>query len=249
MGITRTVCFAVLSILTVGSSDGRAQSTAKPAAPPATNPRTVVPAADEQGVVSHMAFRPVLTAEPVGPFAKGEDEKPLKVKIYPMFNKLPSNDKCLIAIELQVAKGWHVNANPSHPDYLVPTTIELKSSQKVKLTKTKFPRHHTLDVAGEDKPYHVYDGNAIVYGLLEVQEPATTEFAELEFHVRYQGCNSVTCLPPDLVVMKGKLPLAQAGEELKKINIEKFPKRDDSESTEAGGKSADSAASPVESPK
>jgi len=233
-------------MLTVGFSEGRAQSQVSPAVAQAGNPVPAVTVLNaDKDVVSQSAFRPVLTAEPASPFAKGDDEKPLKVKIYPMFNKLPTNSKCLIAIELQVTKGWHVNANPSNPDWLVPTTIELKTKQKVKLTRTKFPKFHMLDVAGEDKPYHVYDGKAIVYGLLEIKEPATTEFAELEFHVRYQGCNSKTCLPPDLVVMKGKLPLATEGEPLQNINTEKLPKLDDTDSDDADQKSRFAADKPA----
>lgn len=77
---------------------------------------------------------------------------------------------------------------------------------------------------GSDEPYHVYDGKTIVYGLLEIDETEVTDFAELEFHVAFQGCNSTQCLPPDLVVMKGKLPIAAAGEELKKTHEDKFPK-------------------------
>ena len=183
-----------------------------------------LPAVSAEEPIEQTTFRPVLPAKPAGPLAPPDKEKPLKVKIYPMYGKLPEKGKCLIAIELQVKDGWHINANPSSPDFLVPTTVELKSKQKVKLTKVKFPKHHVLKVQGFDEPYHVYDGNMIVYGLLEIEEPATSKTAELEFHVRFQGCNSSQCLAPDLVVMKGKLPLAKAGEELKKINVEKFPK-------------------------
>lgn len=233
MSVTRSVCFACVYLSFTGISDSRAQNSANPEPAVANIPAasafsdtdsTSKPEATQHKGNSRSAFRPVMPVEPASPFAEDENGKPLKVGIFPMFDKLPANSKCVIAIELQVKSGWHVNANPSHPDYLVPTTIELKTPQKIKLTKTKFPKHHALDVQGEDQPYHVYDGKAIVYALLEISEPASTEFAELEFHIRYQGCNSSTCLPPDLLVMKGKLPLAKEGEALKKINLEKFPK-------------------------
>lgn len=178
--------------------------------------------------IQHSAFRPIMP-EPVAgnAFAQDDKPKPLKVKVYPMYSKLPRKGKCLVAIELQVKLGWHINANPSNPDFLVPTKVELKTKQKVKLTKIKYPKHHELKVDGSDDPYHVYDGKTIVYGLLEIDEAAATEFAELEFHVAFQGCNSTQCLPPDQVVMKGKIRLAAAGEELKKIHEDKFPKPKD----------------------
>lgn len=213
MSITRSVClFAFAACLTFGLDASFAS-----ADDPASDGNVDKPR-------EHSVFRPVMPTGPVGPFAQKDKEKPLKVKIYPMYNKLPRSGKCLIALELQVKPGWHINANPSNPDFLVPTTVELKTKQKVKLTKTKYPKAHPLRVDGSPDPYHVYDGKAMVYGLLEMDEPATVKFAELEFHVRFQGCNSTQCLPPDLVVMKGKLPLAADGEVPKKINAEKFPK-------------------------
>lgn len=180
--------------------------------------------ADDSKSVEHSVFRPIIPDGPPSPFAKKDKAKPLKVKIYPMYNKLPNSGKCLIALELQVKSGWHINANPSNPDFLVPTTVELKTEQKVKLSKTKYPKAHPLRVQGSPDPYHVYDGKAMVYGLLEIDEPSDAKFVDLEFHVRFQGCNSTQCLPPDLVVMKGKLPLAAEGEELRKVNADKFPK-------------------------
>lgn len=141
-----------------------------------------------------------------------------------MYSKLPRGGKCLVAVELQIGLGWHINANPSSPDFLVPTKLELKTKQKIKLTKLKYPKHHELKVDGFDDPYHVYDGKVLVYGLLEIDEAEKAESAELEFHVTFQGCNSTECLPPDKVIMKGKLPIAAKNEPLKKINQQKFPK-------------------------
>jgi hypothetical protein len=136
-------------------------------------------------------------------------------------------------VELQIKFGWHINANPSSPDFLVPTALSLKTKQKIKLTRVKYPEHHELKVDGSDQPYHVYDGKVLLYGLLEIAESETAEKAEMEFHVKFQGCNENECLPPDLIVMKGKLLLAAKGEMLKKTNLEKWPKPKDKDKSKA----------------
>ena len=188
---------------------------------------TISPATSEapKVPVQQTSFRPVI---PVPQASSGFDQvdkpKPLKVKIYPLYKKLPRKGKCLIAIELQVKRGWHINANPSNPKFLVPTKVELKTRQNIKLTRVKYPKHHELRVDGSAEPYHVYDGKAIVYGLLEIDEKASTKFSELEFQVSFQGCNATQCLNPDKVLMKGKLQFAAAGEKLEKANLEKWPK-------------------------
>lgn len=176
-------------------------------------------------IVIHSVFHPVLQGkEETSGFQRDASKRPLTVKIYPFYNKLPANGQCLVAIELNVAKGWHINANPANPDWMKATVVTLKTKHRIKLVKTKYPKHHVLPVPGSPDPYHVYDGKAMVYGLLEIKDVTPDEKVELEFHVNFQGCNSDQCLPPDSIVMKGKLPVAAEGETLKKVNAEKFPK-------------------------
>jgi hypothetical protein len=79
-------------------------------------------------------------------------------------------------------------------------------------------------VAGSLEPYHVYGDTVIVYGLLETNAAEPANEAVIEFEVAYQACNDKECLPPDKIVMKGKLPIANPGDPVRKINEDKFPK-------------------------
>ena len=178
-------------------------------------------------VIEQSTFRPVIPSDkPSNGFAPGGKDKPLKVGIYPMYNKLPKGGECIVAVELKIQRGWHVNANPSSPDFLVPTKLELKTKQKITLKQVKYPKHHLLKVKGSKEPYHVYDGTVLIYGLVQIDASEPANYAELEFHVSFQGCNASQCLPPDKIVMKvmkDKLALATPGEKLQKINESKFP--------------------------
>jgi hypothetical protein len=75
----------------------------------------------------------------------------------------------------------------------------------------------------EPEPYHVYDGKVMVYCLLEIDSMAQGDGADLEFSVRYQACNDEQCEKPVIVVMKGKMSLADPGENIKKTYQNKFP--------------------------
>lgn len=194
------------------------------ALPDASGQEPVQQQSSAESAVNHSAFRPVTPSPATSGFQPNSTERPLKVKIYSFYNKLPVNDKCLVAIELDIAKGWHINANPANPEWMKATVVTLKTKHDIKLSKIKYPKHHKLPVEGSPDPYYVYDGKAIVYGLLDIKNLTPEEPVELEFHVNFQGCNSDQCLPPDSIVMKGKLPVAAVGETLQKVNAEKFPK-------------------------
>lgn len=171
-------------------------------------------------------FRPILPATAATAFAVDKKKpKPVKVGIYPMYARLPRGGKCPVVVELKIAKDWHINANPPKPDFLIPTTLELKTKQKIKLTKVKYPKSHPFMMKGSPDPYHVYDGTVAILALLEIDAAEPADSAEFEFHLNYQGCNNDQCHPPDKIVMQvkpGKMKFADASETQPVINSAKF---------------------------
>ena len=174
--------------------------------------------------IEQQAFKPVLPDPGTQSPLKQGQESPVKVKIYPYFDKLERGGKCLVAIELTIADGWHINANPSSPDFTIPTEVKITSKQKIKMTRVKYPKHELLEVEGQDEPSHVYGGRVIIYALLEIAAEETANEAELEVEVKVQACNSKTCEPPETKKLVGKRPLANPGDEIKRIHESKFPK-------------------------
>ena len=188
----------------------------------------------------HSVFKPVLPdpAKPA-PF-KQDQESRVKVKIYPYFDKLERGGKCPVAIELTIAEGWHINANPAHPEFAIPTEVKITSEQKIKMTKVKYPKHEELEVEGQDETTHVYGHRVIIYAMLEIAADETAEEAELTVEVKVQACNSKTCEPPETKKLVGKRPFANPGDEIKRIHESKFPKEgDNEEETDADEKDAD----------
>lgn len=202
-----------------------AQITAEetPETPATETPATETPTTDGE----QSTFKPVLP-EPAtpSPFKRSYDERPVKAKIYPYFDKLERGGKCPVAIELTIAKEWHINANPANPDFMIPTEIKITSPQKVKMTRVKYPAHELLEVEGQEEPSHVYGNKVIIYTLLEIDAAEAAEKAELEVEIKFQACNSKTCEPPDVIKLKGKLPLANPGDTINRTFEDKFPKVD-----------------------
>jgi uncharacterized protein YyaL (SSP411 family) len=173
------------------------------------------------------AFKPVLPdPATASPFKKGQDSR-VQVKIYPYFDKLERGGKCPIAIELTIADGWHINANPASSEFSIPTEVKIVSKQKIKMTKIKYPKHELLRIDGEKDPSHVYGGRVIIYAMLEISSEETAEEADLEVEVKIQACNEKTCEPPETKKLVGKRPLANPGDEIKRTHESKFPKEGD----------------------
>ncbi|MCH9652561.1 MAG: DUF255 domain-containing protein [Planctomycetes bacterium] len=151
-----------------------------------------------------------------------QKKKLVSAKAYLSVDKLPAGKTCQVAIVLNIEKGWHINTNPSSPDFLVPTTFTIKSIQNLKLSKVKYPAGHAFEVEGFEQPLQVYEKQAIVRGVLEIPAEAGGKEEQLELNVKYQACNDKTCIRPTTVSLKGKFRVAKPGEPIKQINQQWF---------------------------
>lgn len=177
------------------------------------------------------SFKPIAPDPnaPASPFKRNYDEKPVKARIYPYFDKLPRGARCPVAIELTIANNWHINANPASPDFLIPTEVTISSPQKIKLKTVRYPKHELLSMEGQEEKSHVYSGKVIIYALLEIDEAEAAEKGELTVEIRFQACNEKTCEAPDQIRLSGKLPIADPNDDIKKVNESKFPQKKDEE--------------------
>lgn len=157
--------------------------------------------------------------------AQGEPGKkaaPVEGQVFLSVDRLPAGKTVPFAIKLVVAKGWHINANPAIPDFMIPTEVTLKSSAEVTIKQVVFPKGKLGAVAGIDEKVSQYEGEVLLRGDLIIPEEAGGSTDKLEFAVRYQACNDKGCQTPKTIKLVGEVQVAQPGEAVKPINDSLF---------------------------
>ena len=66
------------------------------------------------------------------------------------------------SLVLDVAKGWHVNANPASPDYMVATVVEIEGAAGISAGAPRYPAGRGLKLGFEQSEVSVFDGRATV---------------------------------------------------------------------------------------
>ncbi|MDP1605673.1 MAG: DUF255 domain-containing protein [Rhodocyclaceae bacterium] len=98
-----------------------------------------------------------------------------------------------LVVTLDIAQGWHVNANPASFDYLIPTLLEFSGAAPLTV---HYPKAVRFRAAFAKTELNVYSGTVIIEA--QFGEGARPERAAL----RVQACSSEVCLPPaDLRVL------------------------------------------------
>jgi hypothetical protein len=126
--------------------------------------------------------------------AKPASSKPAAVSyLFPEQITVPAGKPAKVDLHFKVADGLHVNSHTPRTEDLIPTTLKFPDSEDVKLSKAVFPQG--VDYAFAINPSEklsVYTGEFIIHAEIT----ATRGDHLVEATLRYQACNSNTCMPP-----------------------------------------------------
>lgn len=101
-----------------------------------------------------------------------------------------------IVLEINVEKGYHIQANPVEEDFLIPTTVKITSSKNVLVGNPVYPAGKTLTLRGTEENLVVYDGKIYIIIPVQITQPAQKDFHLIEGELEYQACDSVKCFMP-----------------------------------------------------
>lgn len=112
-----------------------------------------------------------------------------------------------LVVHVAVPAGWHINADTTLDEFLVPTRLEIASEGPVEFGKPKFPapeRVHS-DAAGGDM--------LLLSGAFDIEVPVRRKPSKgpvakdspkppTKVTLHYQACDHATCFPPKAVTVE-----------------------------------------------
>ena len=102
-----------------------------------------------------------------------------------------------VEIHLEIAEGWHVNANPASQDMLIPTTVSLNADAPATVVSVNYPEGDIAHFDFSEVSLSVYEGKIAILMKLQLKSGASYENAfPLELELHYQACNDQICLQP-----------------------------------------------------
>ncbi len=154
-----------------------------------------------------------LAAQPLG----GDK---VTVRVVPAVSAAEPGARFAVAVVIDHAPGWHTHTNApvvpaSWAGFVpIPTTIDLKPSPGLSVGPIQWPEVHEIRIdlagTGRPEPYPVFEGTAVAFIPVEIDESASGEVS-LAIEVELQACDDVGCLIPETYPFEVRIPIA-AGE-------------------------------------
>ena len=105
-----------------------------------------------------------------------------------------------VEVQVKIAAGWHINANPAAQDNLIPTTITVDKDALIEINNVKYPKGKSMKFEFSPESVNVYDGTFTIPLKLK-QKPDTLikKGVPIILKLNYQACNDTECsLPQEL---------------------------------------------------
>ena len=112
-----------------------------------------------------------------------------------------------VELQIKIAAGWHINANPAGQDFLIPTTVALDANAPVEIVDIAYPKGKSMRFEFSEEPLNVYK-ESLTISLRLKQKPNVTheKNAAITLKLTYQPCNDTECLFPQTLDIPLELP-------------------------------------------
>ncbi|MDJ0853645.1 MAG: cytochrome c biogenesis protein CcdA [Desulfobacterales bacterium] len=127
-------------------------------------------------------------------------------------------DRIGLAIVMQIAPGFHINANAAQltpqPTFKpFPTQIQvLEAPPDVRVESAVFPQAHDFEADFAQAPIRVFDGTVPVLLPVVVAPTFAQKDLRIKIDLAFQACDAASCLFPETLTLTANLPAAAAGE-------------------------------------
>ena len=134
----------------------------------------------------------------------------VKPRAYVSLDPVPRGPFELAAV-LEIAPGYHINANKVLDPYLIPTEIEPQFPAPFRILETVYPPGRLKQFPFAAQKLAVYDGRVTLRLRVEAGAEAPLGEQKLSLLLHYQACNSTACLPPVKLPISIRITIAPAG--------------------------------------
>lgn len=109
---------------------------------------------------------------------------------------LTPGDTTSVELEITIAEGYHVQANPAANEFLIPLEVRIEPADGVASGDPAYPPPRLHRLAGADEDLLTYEGTILVEILVSVAPQVEPGVIEIQGEVEYQACDESRCFMP-----------------------------------------------------
>ena len=137
-------------------------------------------------------------------------------------------DRFILAVIFDIKNGFHIIADAGQLQPIkefrpYPTRVTvIDISEELTIEAARFPKAHAVKVDFISGDLMSFDGQAIVYLPMKLEQRVKSNRLGIKLEVTYQACDAAICMFPATVVLEESMPVTKPGRTPLEINRELF---------------------------
>jgi len=133
--------------------------------------------------------------------------KVLSTKVFLSKKAVLPGEEIRVALQLDIEKGWHINAHKPLETSLVPTEVVLQTDPQFAVGKIHYPEPKRKAFKFSAGELAVYEGKVHIFMDLAVATEASPGKGRISGKITYQACDDRSCLLPAEVAFSVPIPI------------------------------------------
>jgi thiol:disulfide interchange protein DsbD len=165
----------------------------------------------------------LLAAGAIPALAQTGTETVVKAKGYVSVSAVRPGDKFKVAVVLEVAPGYHINAHVPTLKNLIPTQAQLTLPTGITVSELKYPVPDNKSFGfAPDTKLAVHEGTVAIIGDAEAAATLAEGSVSIPSITTVQACNDEYCLAPDKLPAEILIKVAAPGTDVQQLNADLF---------------------------
>jgi thiol:disulfide interchange protein DsbD len=148
----------------------------------------------------------------------------VKARGYTSVDGVRPGDKFRVAVEIEIAEGYHINAHKPTLEYLRATTVTFQPPEGLGVEQSKYPAPVKRKFQFEDAELDVHEGIVYITADARAGDSLRPGRVNIPAAVTVQACNDNLCLAPSTLNIEVPVQVVAAGQIVKEANPEIFAK-------------------------
>ncbi len=148
--------------------------------------------------------------------------KVLSTNVFLSKNSVLPGEEIRVALQLDIEKGWHINAHTPLETSLIPTEVVLETHPNFTVEEIHYPKPKRKTFQFIQGELEIYEGRVLIFMNLTVSTKAAPGESGISGKVKYQACDDKSCLLPMEAAFSTSIPITEDPGEAIPIHAEIF---------------------------
>ncbi len=141
--------------------------------------------------------------------------KVLSINVFLSKNSVLPGEEIRVALQLDIEKGWHINAHKPLETSLIPTEVVLDTDPHFTLEEIHYPKPKRKTFQFIQGELAVYDGKVFIFMDLGLSAEAAPGKGRISGTIKYQACDDRSCLLPTEAAFSASIPITKDPREVR----------------------------------